>query len=278
MNTTKIMQSANPIGDTAFADSWTDPEGRAAFERIVAADRADNGMAPRPPRLRRRLVIGTALAGTAGAAVAIVGLPGSAHNGAASASAVTKNADGSVNVTIKDYRDLAGLQAKLRAAGIRADVQPISDSCAGQLPAGTVERAVFNGDLSTFTHGYTWKRLFAGSPDNVADLGPITSQVIVVPDEGTDPMPGDPVTSFTVHPDSLPPGDTIMIGFPNGDSAKAGRAMVVDIEKTGTPIQCTVDPSRLPSYPPTPTPPAGSAQPTTPDPTTPDPTTPDPTH
>jgi len=261
MNTSQIMHAANPIGDTAFADSGTDPEGTAAFERIVADERTVKGIAHRPLRLRRRLVIGTALAGAAGAAVAIVGLPGSAHNGAASASAVTKNADGSISVTIKNYRDLAGLQAKLRAAGIRADVKTIPDSCAGELATGTAagagdlpqvaDRVVYNGDLSTFTNGYTWKRLFAGSPGGLADAGPVTAEVIVVPG-GTDTRPGNPddsVTSFTVNPHELPPGDTLMIGFPQGDSPKAGQAMVVDIEKTGTPIQCTVDPNRLPTYP-----------------------------
>src|SRR5438045_866828 len=119
---TTIMQLADPAADIAVDALWADAEGQATHDQIIADDRTEMGTAHRPPRLRRRLVLGAALAGTAGAAVAIVGLPGSTHNGAPAAWAVTKQADESVTVSIREFSDLAGLQAKLRAAGIRADV------------------------------------------------------------------------------------------------------------------------------------------------------------
>jgi len=252
---TTLARAANPAERDTTRPAWADAEGKAAFERIIADPRTEAAPAHRPPRLRRRLVVGAALAGAAGAAVAIVGLPGATHNGAPSASAVTKNADGSVTVAISDYRDLPGLQAKLRAAGVRADVQTITDECAGEPDPGAAVHAVFNGDLSTFTDGHTWQRLFAGSPDNLAGDGPITAEVIILPDGVGEPIPGSkpgPFISFTVNPGELPPGDTITLGFPQSGSPKAGQAMVVDVEKTGTPINCTR--------------PTGSAAPTTPAP------------
>jgi hypothetical protein len=260
MNSTQIMQSANPIDDTAFADSWADPEGKASFERIVADPRTAKAKLPRP-RTARRLVIGTALAGAAGAAVAIVGLPGSPnHGGAGAAWAVTKNGNGSVTVAIKDYRDPAGLQAKLRAAGVRANVTVMPKKCQIALPGATAEFALFNGDVSTFHAPHTWQRLFAGSPSYVT-AGPGFG---VVSDSGGSDKPvklpnGETFPahiSFTVTPGELPAGDDLTIGFPASGNPDAGQAMVVDVEKTGTPLQCDssglvvppeTDPDRTPT-------------------------------
>jgi len=89
MNSKDILHAANPIDDLAFADSWTDAEGTAAFERIIADDRTEKGTAHRPPRLRRRLAIGVAVAAAAGAAVAVVGLPGTPNHGGTSGAART---------------------------------------------------------------------------------------------------------------------------------------------------------------------------------------------
>ena len=242
MNSTQILHAANPIEDTAFADSWADPEGKASFERIVAEPRTAKAKLPRA-RTGRRLVIGAALAGAAGAAVAIVGLPGAPnHGGAGAAWAVTKNPDGSVSVDVKDYRDPAGLQAKLRAAGLRANVVTAPDSCIPN--PGGAELATFDGDASTFQAPYTWQRLFAGSP-SYATVGPGYSVVAktggtprTLPDGETFPAH----VSFTVHPSQLPPGDDLNIGF-----GASGQAMVVDVEKTGTPLQCSAPPGSVPS-------------------------------
>jgi hypothetical protein len=239
---TTIMNLADPAADVPVDDLWADAEGQATHERIIADKQPTR--ATRPPRRRRRVLVGTALAGAAGAAVALVGLPGASHDGAPSASAVTKNANGSVTVAIEDYRDRAGLQAKLRAAGIRADVQTITDSCAGEPDSGAAKHVVLNGDLSTFTDGRTWQRLFAGSPWSLAETGPTTVDILITNVDasavlrGLKPSHGS-FFSFTVNPNELPPGDTMIIGFPASDSPKAGQSMVVDVEKTGTPINCT---------------------------------------
>jgi len=258
MNSTHIMQTANPIDETAFADSWADPEGKASFERIIADPRTAKVKLPRP-RTGRRLVIGTALAGAAGAAVAIVGLPGSPnHGGTGAAWAVTKNANGSLTVNINDYQDAAGLQAKLRAAGLRANVVTAPDECSVGQP-NDAEGGLFLGDSSTFTAPYSWQRLFAGSPSYVMD-GPGMGVVQQLPDGADTVQPPSGFEtpahiSFTVTPGELPPGDDLTIGFPANGSSQAGHSMVVDVEKTGTPMHCDT-PSRAPVPPetdPTPT-------------------------
>ena len=252
---TVLARAANPAERDTTNPAWADPQGKAAFERIIADPRTEFAARPRRP-IRRRLVIGVGLAATAGAAAAVVGLPGGAHHGTPSAWAVTKNANGSVTITVRDYRDLAGLQAKLRAAGIRANVTTISDSCAGRVPDGVVESARFNGNLSTFTDGHTWKRLFAGSPDYVTE-GPTSVLTVQVPaGADTEPMTDNPYPdhiSFTVNPNELPPADTINIGFPADGSPDAGQVMVVDVDKTGTAIHCgppvVSDPPTTPAPP-----------------------------
>jgi hypothetical protein len=261
-----LARAANPAERDTTNPAWADPEGQAAFERITADPRTEPARAPRP--IRRRLVVGAGLAATAGAAAAVFGLPGADHGGAGAAWAVTKNADGSMTVSVKDFRDPAGLQAKLRAAGLRANVTTIPKSCAGGSRVGAIsdggtysvaELAAFNGDLSTFTDGHTWQRLFAGSPSYVTD-GPGTAVTIQIPDSvATAPLPAgidlpDHI-SFTVNPNELPPGDTVNVGFPAGGS-DAGKTMLVDVEKTGAHINCSRPTGLVPGPETTP----GSAQ------------------
>jgi hypothetical protein len=233
-----LARAANPVEPDPNRSAWADAEGRAAFERIVASPVADPTPAPRLRPTRRRLALGVGLAAAAGAAVAVVGLPGSPNHGgapAAAAWAVTKNPDGSVSVNIRDYRDPAGLQAKLRAAGVRANVTTAPDKCLVRGGGTADEFANFGGDTSTFHTPYTWQRLFAGSPSYVTN-GPGYSivlnsdgQPVTLPNGETFPAH----LSFTVHPNQLPPGDDLNIGF------VSGRAMLVDVEKTGTPLQCS---------------------------------------
>jgi hypothetical protein len=235
-----LARAANPVEPDPNHSAWADAEGQAAFEQIIASPVADPMPAPRLPRTRRRLAIGVGLAAAAGAAVAVVGLPGSPNHGgtpAAAAWAVTKNADGSVTVNIKDNRDPAGLEARLREAGVRAKVSVVPDSCAGPMHSDRLLNAQFDGDLSTFTGRYTWKRLFAGSPE-YALFGPGSTVSYDKPPAGAKGPATPDSLSFTVHPNELPPNDTLNIGFPSPDNPFAGRTMTVDVEKTGTPITC----------------------------------------
>jgi hypothetical protein len=247
-----LARSANPVERDPDGSAWADAEGRAAFERIIADPRtapASTAAARlrRPTRrrpTRRRLALGVGLAAAAGGAVALVGLPGAPNHGgtpAAAAWAVTPNADGSVSVVINEYRDAAGLQAKLRAAGLRANVTAAPSKCALILPDGG-ELAQFYGDISTFRAPYTWQRLFAGSSSWITQ-GPGRG---IAQDSGgkTVTLPGGEVMpahlTFTIHPDALPAGDDVNIGY------ISNKALLVDVEKTGTPLQCTPPPVSIP--------------------------------
>ena len=238
-----LARAANPVEPDPARSAWADAEGQAAFERIMATPVPSAPSATRRPRVtRRRLAIGVALAAAAGAAVAVVGLPGSPnHGGTGAAWAVTKHPDGSLTVTIKNYRDPAGLQAKLREAGLPATVTPAPDWCVYDVPEHGHpwdQWASFNGAPETFRGPYTWQRLFAGSPYGI-DEGPQRAGILHrVPGQHQTLPPGVHVRNgpeyftFTVHPRALPPGDVINLGI-------AGRdAVVVDVEKAGTPLQC----------------------------------------
>jgi hypothetical protein len=104
---------------TAVRESFTDVHSRTPVEQIVSRSRA--------VRARRRIPgAAGALAVVAGAAVAVTALlPGGSHPGKAQLAAwtVAKLADGSISVTIRELRDPAGLQAKLRADGVPASVR-----------------------------------------------------------------------------------------------------------------------------------------------------------
>ncbi|GLY49364.1 hypothetical protein [Lentzea sp. NBRC 102530] len=78
----------------------------------------------RPVRSARPLLAAAGVLALAGAATfAIVGNDAPAY-------AVTKNADGTVTVTIKDVKGVDGANAKLREYGIRAKAVPMSRDCA----------------------------------------------------------------------------------------------------------------------------------------------------
>jgi hypothetical protein len=198
---TMLARTANPVTAEPSEPAWADPEGRAAFERIVATP------PDTPPRRlgpRRRLGIAAAVAAAAGAAVAVVGVPGLAHNGAPPAWSVTRDADGSVTVKINDYHDPDGLQAKLRAAGVRANVQTLSAKCSD----GT---APLNG--GPLVKGWTddsitprvWEQLFAGSTVGV----------------------------IRIHPQYLPPQDTVWAAFPPPGAEGAGSSLFWSVQSPG---------------------------------------------
>jgi hypothetical protein len=238
MNSTQIMYAANPVPDDAYADAWSDAEGRAAFEQIVAEDRP--AAAPRRGRvIRRRLVVGAALAAAAGTAVAVVGLPGTPHGGAPSAWSVTKNADGSLTVRVSDYRDLDGLQSRLRAAGLRANIRT--------LPAGQCTTPLFKPDKPPLRAGIWFS--FDNSISSMDFSRLVLSRVyfpslhLGAPGEaenlGSDRLPHNiffpilwPGISLTFDPRYLPSADTVWIGFPAQHSDVAGNVARINVANT----------------------------------------------
>ena len=106
---------------TAVRESFTGVHSATPVEQIVSRSRA--------VRVRRRIPgLTAALAVAAGAAVAVSALGPAGHQPSGRPGAqlaawtVVKKADGTVSVTIRELRDPAGLQSRLRADGVPASV------------------------------------------------------------------------------------------------------------------------------------------------------------
>jgi hypothetical protein len=107
---------------TAVRESFADVRSATALDRIVSRSRA--------VRARRRIPAVTGvLALAAGAAVAVsVALVPASHqpshpvHAQLAAWTVSKQADGTILVKLREFRDRAGLQRKLRADGVPASV------------------------------------------------------------------------------------------------------------------------------------------------------------
>lgn len=113
---------------TAVRQSFTGVHSATPLEQIVTRSRR--------LRARRRIPgIAAALAAAAGVAVAVTALLPASHHPSSppgiqlAAWTVIKQADGTVSVTIRELSDPAGLQRKLRAEGIPANV-----TFSGQMP------------------------------------------------------------------------------------------------------------------------------------------------
>jgi hypothetical protein len=129
-------------------------ELRAVVHERPAPDVTRGGSPARRrlPRARTVLATAAAAAAVAGTIVLIGG------GGATPAYAVVRNADGSVTVHVRSLSDAAGLQQKLRAAGIPAVVEytPTGKTCReprGRRPATRqpLSMSVRVGDDTTFT-------------------------------------------------------------------------------------------------------------------------------
>jgi hypothetical protein len=120
---------------TAVRETVVGAQMRVPADQIVSRSRAI--------RARRRMT-GAAglLAVVAGAAVAVTALVPSSHpaghqdTARLAAWTVTKQADGSIDVTVRQWRDPARLQATLRADGVPAVVTPPPNPACRPYPAG----------------------------------------------------------------------------------------------------------------------------------------------
>jgi hypothetical protein len=226
---TTIMNLADPAADLPVDHLWADAEGQATHERIVADHQPTRPA--RSPR-RRRVLVGLGVAAAAGAAAAVVGLPGLKHGGTPAAWSVTTNRDGTVSVKITDFRDPAGLQRSLRAAGVRADVSTVPSGC---LPGETLGRKVAGVRVvpATFPAPYTWWRLLLRPDGNAVlrsdDLAPGQTDL----QEAT--LGTASQVSIRIAPNELPPGDTIVVGFPENHG---GDSMSLQVDRTGAVPYC----------------------------------------
>jgi hypothetical protein len=161
---------------TAVRDSFTDVHSATPVERIVGRGRA--------LRTRRRVPrVAAALGAAAAAVVAVtVAVPASHPVGGSSAQlaawTVARQDNGSIQVTIRELRDPAGLQATLRADRVPASV-------------------TFGGQPNPACQGYP----FDGSPSQRLQL---MNGVVTAPAAGRDVM--------VIHPAALPSGAGLQIG------------------------------------------------------------------
>jgi len=232
-----IMRTADPAADVAVDDAWADAEGRATYEQIIADDGPPLA-AVRAPRARRRILIGAGLAAAAGAAAVVVGIPGVNHNGAPPAWSVTKHADGSVTVNINDDRDRAGLQKRLRAAGLRTVITTAPPNCAG-IRIGNGSGPRYTGwtvvaDTSTFTSAADWQHLLRVPKQPVGGVRPVQGIArwsVAAPAEDARTL------TITIVPSALPAGDTVTIAFPPRRSP-LDSVLIIQAATTGRPLIC----------------------------------------
>jgi hypothetical protein len=174
--------------------------------------------APAPRRVGRIAIPSAVLAAIAAAAVLIVSAGGE------SAYAVESQADGTISVTINDLSDAAGLEAKLREAGVPADVDYAEHIAACKLVPGEQTAA-------------------AGS-----DAGPSFSP------QGEAPPPGaaramtlsirsdkDGSTTFSIDPGLIQAGQSLRITTA-GTTATSVMVAIVRDGETPPPLGCVPRP------------------------------------
>lgn len=198
------------------------------LRQVVAERPAPAAIRSATPRRTRFAMAGAGVA----AATAAVAIVATSSDVTPAAYAVEPHSDGSITVEIHSLKDAAGLQSKLRAAGLPAvvDYDPSGAAgCAGPGPrsvrAGGGEAGT--GDGPTFSTGGKGE---AGGGPTLTQHG--------APPAGGDPAARDKVTSsvsfgadgatFTIDPGEIKPGQKMFITTSTG----AINAMSVGIGTT----------------------------------------------
>jgi hypothetical protein len=211
------------------------------LKHVVAQTPAPQPVAPATRRVplasripRRRLALSGAGLATAVAASAAAVLATS--GGVASpAYAVQSRANGTVSVSISDLRDAAGLERRLRAAGIPAIVNYVAEPerCAGAAGTGRTMSGPAAGQAGVVRSQRT------------GDDGPSTAAAGGAgPQRAThttgSPPPGgaaarmsmrvdrDGRATFTLNADDVKPGQTLMVAATTGTFSSLGMAIVDD--------------------------------------------------
>jgi hypothetical protein len=160
---------------TAVRESVAGVHSATSVDQIMSRGRA--------MRARRRVPgVAGALAAAAGVALAAVALVPSGHPASHRPTAqltawtVAKQADGTVTVIIRDLRDPAGLQHKLRADGVRASVIFYPGRLKRGLPFRDLFRVAHN-PCQEFSNQGQLLKVVTGSPPHPLKEGSIISVV-----------------------------------------------------------------------------------------------------
>jgi len=220
------LRSADPVSVLPAAHP-DDVTARAMLDQILTEPSA----LPRLRRTRRRLVLAGAVAVTAAAVVAagVVATPWSNGRPASAAYAVTADGDGAVSVTVHwdQLRDPAALNAELARLGARTVVMPVSTD-------GTCR----TGFATDPAHPLILRIKFDEHPElrDPARFREYMWSQMPWLDQTARWADG---VAFTIRPDRIPAGDTLLIPYelvptqpaqPAGvDGALRGSMLVQDV-------------------------------------------------
>jgi hypothetical protein len=212
--------------------TMTNPTTPARFEdRLLHALRHVVAQRPAPQAVPSRRVISTsrrrvALSGAALATVLAVTAILATGGGVSpsSAYAVQPRSDGTVSVTVNDLRDAAGLQQKLRAAGIPAVVKYVDDApaCTTALvpPPGVVVHSESGTDPGPSLHSAGGGSLPPPAGGTAQGQGTGQMRVDVRHDAN-----GDTSATFALRPGDYKAGDKLVITAAGGQVSSLSIAV-----------------------------------------------------
>lgn len=195
------LRSADPMSSLPVPDAQ-DVAARAMLEQILAERPTD---APGRSRTQRRLVMAGVVATTAVAVVAVgaVATPWSHGRPAAAAYAVTEEGDGAVSVTVdwNELRDPAALNAELASLDARTVV--MLRSADGQCRTGFATDPAHSPVLRIDVSAHPELRDSAKFREYTQARMPWLDHIVGSEDG----------VVFTIHPDKIPAGDTLLIPY-----------------------------------------------------------------
>jgi hypothetical protein len=197
----------------ALKTMWETVPPAGAADLAGARRRLLNGM-----HARRRVVTAPRLLVAAGVAAAATITPLIIGTGT-SAYAVTHGPDGIIRVTVNELRDPAGLQAELRAAGIKADVTFLAPGtrCAG--PRFASVDAAYDGPAAA---GPNELRALVNESRSLKVTRPIS------------------VREIGISPEYIKPGETLVLEFRDNQNANQPWELGAWLARAGTPVKpCT---------------------------------------
>jgi len=199
------LRNSDPARTAPVDASGTDPVAQAMLLRIVDSTDELTAAGPgrrRPHRTRRLVLAGTVTVALLAAAAGAVPMPWSDGQPASAAYAITRNADGNVDVTVhwSDMADFDALNAELRQAGVRAAVMPPSER--GRCSARVQVDPAYSGPA---------RLRMSEHPELANSRAAMTAYL-----QSRTPWIGwqderDGTSLFTIRPGKIPAGDHLLI-------------------------------------------------------------------